>query len=175
MHPRYARYYVRRVRISATDALFKMLRDQGVPYHPEVGQDPKTATTFVLEFPVKAPDHAILKNDLSALDQLEHWRMVKHHYTEHNPSVTVSVSEDEWLAVANWIYQHWDSVGGLSFLPRFNHVYELAPYEEITEAQYWTLLKRVQQIDFAKIVTYERENETDLKRELACAGGACEL
>lgn len=175
MHPRYARYYIRRVRISATDALFKMLRDQGVPYHPEVGQDPKTATTFVLEFPVKSPDHALLKNDLSALEQLEHWRMVKHNYTEHNPSVTVSVSDGEWLEVANWLYQHWDSVGGLSFLPRFNHVYELAPYEEITEEQYLALLKRVQQIDFAKIVTYERENETDLKRELACAGGACEL
>ena len=175
MHPRYAPYYIRRVRISATDSLFRMLRDQGVPYHPEVGQDPKTATTFVLEFPVKAPDHAIFKNDLTALDQLEHWKLAKLNYTEHNPSVTVSISDHEWIEVASWIYNNWDTVGGLSFLPRFEHVYELAPYEEITEIQYYELLKRVQHIDFSKIVTYERENETDLKRELACVGTNCEI
>ena len=175
MHPRYAPYYIRRVRISATDSLFKMLRDQGVPYHPEVGQELKNATTFVLEFPVKAPDHAIFKNDLTALDQLEHWKLAKLNFTEHNPSVTVSISDHEWLDVANWIYKNWDTVGGLSFLPRFEHVYELAPYEEIAEAQYYELLKRVQHIDFSKIVTYEHENETDLKRELACVGTNCEI
>ena len=105
MHPRHAPYYIRRVRISATDGLFKMLRDQGVPYHPEVGQSRENASTYVLEFPVKAPQNSIYKNDISAIDQLEHWKIVKMNFTEHNPSVTVSVSEDEWIEVANWVYK----------------------------------------------------------------------
>ena len=133
MHPRYSKYYIRRIRVSATDSLFKMMRDQGVPYHPEVGQSEEDATTYVLDFPVKAPEGAILKNDLSALDQLKHWKLVKKNFTEHNPSVTISVGDDEWIEVANWLYENWDLVGGLSFLPRSQHVYQLAPYEEIDE------------------------------------------
>ncbi|MBX4210480.1 ribonucleoside-triphosphate reductase [Candidatus Parcubacteria bacterium] len=175
MHPRHSAYYIRRVRISGTDALFKMLKDQGVPYHPEVGQSMETATTYVLEFPVKSPEGAIFRDDISALDQLEHWKMVKTKYTEHNPSVTVSVSENEWIAVANWLYQNWDIVGGLSFLPRDNHVYQLAPYEAIDEKKYKELAKRMENIDFSKIITYEKKDETELKKELACAGGVCEI
>ncbi|MBI5621419.1 ribonucleoside-triphosphate reductase [Candidatus Falkowbacteria bacterium] len=175
MHPRHSPYYIRRVRISATDTLFKMLRDQGVPYYPEVGQTLAKATTFVLEFPMKAPDGAICRDDLTALQQLEHWKIVKEHYTEHNPSVTISVGENEWIAVANWVYEHWDLVGGLSFLPRLNHVYQLAPYEAINRERYEELLKKVEHLDFSKIVTYESEDATELKRELACVGGSCEL
>lgn len=175
MHPRHSQYYIRRVRISATDALFKMLKAQGVPYHPEVGQSEDSATTYVLEFPVKSPVHAIFKDDLSAIDQLEYWKKVKLNYTEHNPSTTISVGEDEWIEVANWVYKNWDIVGGLSFLPRSNHVYQLAPYEEISKEQYEELYKKVKDIDFSRIVEYEKENETDMKKELACVGGACEL
>lgn len=175
MHARHAPYYIRRIRISATDALFKMLKDQGVPYYPEIGQTMENATTFVLEFPVKAPNGAIVKNDLTALQQLEHWKIVKENYTEHNPSVTISVGEEEWLEVANWIYKNWEIVGGLSFLPRSNHVYQLAPYEEITKERYEELLKTVKDIDFAKIVTYEKIDETENKKELACVAGLCEV
>ena len=175
MHPRHAPYYIRRIRISATDALFKMLKDQGVPYHPEVGQTQEGATTFVLEFPVKAPEGAICKDDIRALDQLEHWKIVKKHYTEHNPSVTISVGDDEWIAVANWIYENWDLVGGLSFLPRSNHVYQLAPYEIITKEKYEELLGKVRDLDFSKIVTYEVDDETETKKELACVSGVCEI
>ncbi len=175
MHPRHSPYYIRRIRISATDSLFKMLRDQGVPYHPEVGQTEDNATTFVLEFPVKAPDDSVYKDDLSALDQLEHWKVVKTSYTEHNPSVTVSVGEDEWIGVANWVYQNWDIVGGLSFLPRSNHVYQLAPYEEIAVSRYEELVKRFEHTDYSQLVAYEHTDETEQKRELACAGGACEI
>ena len=175
MHPRHAPYYIRRVRISATDALFKMMKDQGVPYYPEVGQTLEDATTFVLEFPMKAPDGAICKDDITALDQLEHWKVMKKHYTEHNPSVTISVGDDEWLAVADWLYKNWEIVGGLSFLPRSNHVYQLAPYEEITKKQYNEMVERLGDIDFSKIVTYEKEDETEAKRELACVGGVCEI
>lgn len=175
MHPRYSPYYIRRVRISATDSLFKMLRDQGVPYHPEVGQTMETANTFVLEFPVKSPKGVIFKDDLTSLNQLEHWQTVKENYTEHNPSTTISVGDNEWVAVANWIYENWDIVGGLSFLPRSNHVYQLAPYEEITKEEYDEMVKRFDNVDYSKLMTYELQDGTDQKKELACVGGLCEI
>ena len=175
MHPRHSPYYIRRIRISATDSLFKMLRDQGVPYHPDVGQAPEAIATYVLEFPIKAPSGSLFKDDISALKQLEHWQMVKTNYTEHNPSVTISVGDDEWLAVAEWIYRNWEIVGGLSFLPRDNHVYQLAPYEEIDEKRYQELSKRMAHIDFSKIISYEKKDETEVKKELACVAGVCEI
>ncbi len=174
MHPRHAPYYIRRVRISASDALFKMLRDQGVPYLPEVGQTMEGASTFVFEFPMKAPNGAICRDDIDAIKQLEHWKVVKVNYTEHNPSVTISVGEDEWIKVGNWVFENWDIVGGLSFLPRSNHVYQLAPYESITKEQYEAMLGKVSHLDFSKIVTYEVEDETEVKRELACVAGVCD-
>jgi ribonucleoside-triphosphate reductase len=175
MHPRHAPYYIRRVRISATDSLFKMMKDQGVPYHPEVGQTHDDANTFVLEFPMKAPVDAICKDDITAIDQLEHWKVVKVNYTEHNPSVTVSVGENEWIQVAHWLYQNWDIVGGLSFLPRSNHVYQLAPYEAIDEKTYKELISKMPDFDFSKMITYELRDETEVKRELACVSGVCDI
>ncbi len=175
MHPRHAPYYIRRVRISATDSLFKMMKDQGVPYHPEVGQTIDEANTFVLEFPMKAPLDAICKDDISAIDQLEHWKIVKVNYTEHNPSVTISIGENEWIQVAHWLYRNWDIVGGLSFLPRSNHVYQLAPYEAIDEKTYNELTSKMPDFDFSKIVTYELRDETEVKRELACVSGVCDI
>ncbi len=175
LHPRPAKFYIRRVRISATDALFQMMKDQKVPYFPEVGQSLSSATTYVLEFPVKAPEAAVVKDDLSAIDQLEHWKKVKTHYTEHNPSITISVGADEWIAVANWVYEHWDITGGLSFLPREDHAYLLAPYEEITEERYEEMASKMPNIDFSQILLHEKTDETDAKQELACAGGVCEI
>jgi len=175
IHPRHSAFYIRRVRIASTDSLFKMLRDQGVPFHPEVGQTMENATTFVLDFPVKAPDRAVFKDDQSAIDQLEYWKMVKKDFTEHNPSTTISIGEDEWIDVANWIYKNWDIIGGLAFLPRENHVYKLAPYEAIDEKTYNEMVKRFSNIDFSKIVTYEVSNELDQKAELACVSGVCDV
>lgn len=175
MHPRHAPYYIRRIRISATDSLFKMLRDQGIPFAPEVGQSAENAVTYVIDFPVKAPDGSIYKDDVSATKQLEHWKLIKEHYTEHNPSVTVSVGENEWLSVAAWLYEHWDMIGGLSFLPRSEHVYQLAPYEEITKEKYEEIAKRWESIDFSKIVSYEKVDETQGAKELACVSGVCEI
>jgi len=175
IHPRHSAFYIRRVRIANTDSLFKMLRDQGVPFHPEVGQTMENATTFVLDFPVKAPDRSVFKNDQSAIEQLEYWKMVKENFTEHNPSTTVSIGDDEWIEVANWIYKNWDIVGGLAFLPRESHVYKLAPYEEIDEKTYNELTKRFGEIDFSKIVTYEVTNELDQRAELACVSGVCDV
>lgn len=175
MHPRHAPYYIRRVRIESHNPIFKMLKDMGVPHHPEVGHNPETATTFVLEFPIKSPKSRVFKDDLTALEQLEYWKMVKENYTEHNPSTTISVSDEEWLRVGNWVYENWDLVGGLSFLPRSNHVYRLAPYEAITEEQYQALASKFPVIDFSKLVLYETEDATEVKKELACASGTCEI
>jgi ribonucleoside-diphosphate reductase alpha chain len=178
IHPRHAPYYIRRVRISATDSLFKMMRDQGVPYYPEVGQSLEVANTYVLEFPVKAPDQskeARFKDDLSALEQLEYWKRVKLNFTEHNPSATISVGADEWISVVDWIQKNWNIVGGLAFLPRSDHIYRLAPYEAITKEEYEMRLARFPKVDYSKLIAYERQDESDMKRELACAGGTCEV
>ena len=176
LHPRHSKYYIRRVRISASDAIFKMLKDQGVPAYPEVGQSAEDAHTFVLEFPVKSPDTTKrFKDDVSAIELLEYWKSLKINFTHHNPSATISVGEDEWLEVGNWVYNNWNIVGGLSFLPRSNHVYKLAPYEEITKERYEELEKNMPELDFSKIVLYEQRDESDAKKELACAGGTCEI
>lgn len=175
MHPRHSEYYIRRVRISHTDSLFKMLKEQGIPYHPEVGQATDTATTYVVDFPVKSPEGAVFKDDLSALELLEHWKMVKERFTEHNPSATISVGEDEWIAVADWLYRNWEIIGGLSFLPRSDHIYQLAPYEGISKEQYEELAEKFANLDFSRIMAYEKQDETELRKELACVGGTCEV
>ncbi len=175
IHPRHSKYYIRRVRISATDALFKMVRDQGIPHYPEVGQSAESATTYVLEFPVMAPEGSKFKEDLTALEQLEYWKSVKLNFTEHNPSATISVGEDEWIGVVDWLQRNWGIVGGLSFLPRFDHVYRLAPYEAIDKKRYDELKASFPDIDYSKLVMYEISDETEQKRELACAGGVCEI
>ena len=175
IHPRHSQYYIRRVRISATDSLFKMVRDQGIPMSPEVGQTMGEANTYVLEFPVKSPSASIYKNDHSAIEQLEYWKMVKLNWTEHNPSATISVGEEEWVAVVAWLFENWDIIGGLSFLPREHHVYRLAPYETIDKKTYEALAGKFPKIDYSKLVIYERTDETEQKKELACAGGTCEI
>lgn len=175
LHPRHAEYYIRRVRINATDPLFQMLKDQKIPYFPEVGQSASSANTYAFEFPVKAPSGSIKRNDLTALEQLKYWKIVKQHYTEHNPSVTISVSDNEWIEVANWLYENWDMLGGLSFLPRSDHVYILAPYEEITKERYDEMVKKFPPVDFSQIIIYEREDTTQGAKEAACVGGVCEI
>ena len=175
MHPWFAKYYIRRVRISVNDPLYQLAKDQGIPIHPEVGYSTSTASTMVLEFPVKAPAGATVSKDVSALEMLEEWKRIKVHFTEHNPSVTIYVGDDEWIKVLNFVYENWDIVGGLSFLPRNDHVYQLAPYEEITKEEYHARSKALGKIDFARLVLYEYQDETVGAKELACAGGVCEL
>ncbi len=175
MHPRHAEHYIRRVRIGATDSLFNMMRDQKVVYHSEVGQPVDSASVYVLDFPVQAPKSSMYKDDMSAIEQLEYWKTVKENFTEHNPSVTVSIGDEEWLGVADWIYKNWDMTGGLSFLPRSNHVYALAPYEAIDGAQYKQLAADFPAIDFSQIVLYERDDQTQGSKEAACVAGVCEI
>lgn len=175
MHPWFAKYYIRRVRISVNDPLLKLAEEQGVPIYPEVGYSTSTATTMVLEFPVKAPDNAIVARDVSALEMLHEWKRLKEHFTEHNPSVTIYASDDEWLGIANFVYENWDIVGGLSFLPRNDHVYQLAPYEEITKEEYEERLTKLGTLDFSRLVIYEQYDQTTSAKEVACSAGICEL
>ena len=175
MHPWYAPYFIRRVRISHTDTLLKMARDQGVPCLPEVGQSESSATTFVLEFPVKAPEEAIFKDEVSALDLMKEWKRLKEHFVEHNPSATIYVGPNEWLAVGNFVYENWDWIGGLSFLPRSEHVYQLAPYEAITKEEYEKRSKLIGKIDFSKLSQYEAVDNTVGAKEFACVAGVCEV
>lgn len=175
MHTWYSHYYIRRVRISANDPLLKLAQDQGVPVKPEVGYSTSNASTMVLEFPCKAPEGAMVNKDVSALDLLEEWKRLKIHFTEHNPSATIYVGDNDWIAVADFVYKNWDIVGGLSFLPRNNHVYQLAPYEEITKEEYERRTKMLKHIDFSKLLLYEKSDQTIGAKEAACVGGTCEI
>ncbi|MDP9248997.1 MAG: ribonucleoside-triphosphate reductase, partial [bacterium] len=175
MHPWFAPYFIRRVRISHTDTLLQMARDQGVPCVPEVGQAEGSATTYVLEFPVKAPEGAIFKDEVSALDLMKEWKRLKEHFVEHNPSATIYVGPDEWIAVGNFVYENWDWIGGLSFLPRSEHVYQLAPYEPITKAEYERRARAIGTIDFSKLSQYEAQDNTTGAKEFACVSGVCEI
>ncbi len=175
MHPRYANFYLRRIRISATDPLFAMLKEQKFPYQPEVGQLEASATSFVFEFPIASPPGCTTRTDLNAIEQLEFWKKVKLNFTEHNPSVTITVASDEWIATAHWLYDNWAILGGLSFLPQSDSVYELAPYQEISEAEYHRRMAALPPIDFSAIVVYEKEDTTKGAKEFACVAGQCEL
>lgn len=175
MHPWFAKHYIRRVRISINDPLMKMVQEQGIPILPEVGYSTSTASTMVMEFPIKAPEGALTNKDLTAVDMLTEWKRLKEHFTEHNPSVTIYSSDNEWVDIANFVYKNWDQVGGLSFLPRSEHVYQLAPYEEITEEEYNERKANFKDIDFSRLSSYEIEDNTIGAKELACVGGNCEV
>jgi hypothetical protein len=175
LHARYAPYYIRRVRISAVDPLALLLKDHGVPCHPEVDDDPNDVKTYVFEFPQKSPETSICTKDLSAIDQLEYWKKIKINFTEHNPSATITIKANEWNIVKEWVLDNWKYVGGLSFLPADDTVYKLAPYEEITQRDYEELVAKMPDIDFYKMILYEKDDTTEHKRVWACVGDRCAL
>ena len=175
MHPWYAKHYIRRVRISTNDPLYQLIKDQGVPFKAEVGYSTANSTVAVVEFPIKAPEGAVTRDQVSAIDLLNEWKRLKINYIEHNPSVTIYVGDDEWIKVANFIYENWDIVGGLSFLPRSEHVYQLAPYEEISKEEYEKRIKEIKHIDFSKLIYYEQEDNTVGAKEYACVSGVCSI
>ena len=175
VHPRYSEYYIRRYRISSSDPLFKMLKDIGVPCSPEVGQKAKTASTWVLDFPVKSPEGCLTRKDVTAMDQLRHYKNLQLNWCEHNASMTVYVKEDEWFEVGNWVYKNWDIINGVSFLPFDGGKYELAPYEEIDVHTYERLIKKFPPINYNKLSEYELRDETGGSKEYACVGDSCDL
>ena len=175
VHPRYSEYYIRRYRISGGDPLFQLMKDSGIKASPEVGQDKKNASTWVLEFPVKSPDGCITRKDVSALDQLKHYKNLQHNWCEHNASMTVYVRDDEWFEVGNWVYQNWDILNGVSFLPYDGGHYELAPYEEIDHRTYERLIKKLPVVNYKLLSDYEMNDNTQGKAEYACVGDKCEI
>ena len=175
VHPRYSNYYIRRYRIAARDPLFIMMKEAGIPCHPENGQVAETASTWVLEFPVKSPEGCMTRKDVSALDQLSHYKNLQHNWCEHNASMTVYVRDDEWFEVGNWVYKNWDIINGVSFLPYDGGKYKLAPYEEIDARTYERLIKKLPIIDYTQLSQYELEDHTQGKGEFACVGDKCEI
>lgn len=173
MHPWHSEYYLRTVRADIKDPLNEFLTDMGVPSEPDL-MKPESSTVFT--FPVKAPEGATTMKDLTAVEHLELWLAYKRYWTEHNPSITVSVREHEWIEVANWVYQNWDDVGGLSFLPLDDHTYKQAPYQECDETTYNQFYHDTPKvIDWSMLSAYEQEDNTVGSQTLACTSGACEL
>lgn len=175
IHPRYSPYYIRRVRVAATDPLSAFLRDAGVPAHPEVGETWENCTNVVFEFPIKSPSASVFRNDESAIEQLEYWKMLQTEWCEHNASNTIYVKPHEWLDVGAWVYRNFDLACGLTFLPYDGGVYQLAPYEEISKEQYEKMAATMPDIDFSQLSKYEQEDKTEGAREWACVGGSCEF
>lgn len=173
IHPWHSQYYIRRVRGDNKDPLTIMLKEIGVVVEPDV-MNPQHTSVF--SFPIKAPDQAVFQKDISAIEHLEIWKMFRENWTEHNPSITVSVKEDEWIDVAAWVYKNFDYLSGVSFLPAADHTYQQAPYEEITKEQYDDLVeKSPKEIDWNWLSYYETEDGTTGTQELACSSGDCEI
>ena len=173
MHPWHAAYYVRSVRADNKDPLTQFMKDIGIPHEPDVM---KPDNTTVFYFPQKAPEGSFTRNDLDAIDHLEIWKVYKQHWTEHNPSVTVSVRENEWIEVANWVYDNWDDVGGISFLPHSDHTYKQAPYQDCTELDYELMACAMPRpIDWSMLSAYEQEDTTAGSQTLSCSAGNCEI
>ena len=175
VHPRYARYYIRRVRVSTTDPIFQMLFDKGLHWEPEVGEDRESCRTAVFAFPVESPVTSVMNTDVTAIEQLEYWKMIQKYWCEHKPSVTIFVKDSEWLAAGAWVYENWKWVSGISFLPFDGGIYPLAPYEAIDEKTYNEMKAAMPEIDFEELPKWEKIDATMGSREFACHGGACEL
>lgn len=174
IHARHSPYYVRTVRADNHDPLCSFMRDAGFPHAPCVYNG---ATTTVFSFPMKAPDKALTRNDMTAIEQLEMWLEYMTNYCCHKPSITVSVRDHEWPEVGGWVFKHFDLVSGISFLPHSDHTYEQAPFQDITPAQYERLLEQMpKNVDWSKLADYERGiDNTTASQELACTGGVCDV
>ena len=175
IHARWAPYYIRNVRVAAHSPVYKALRDAGVPMDSENGQTIENANTYVVHFPMKAPEGAITRNDRTAIQQCEFWLQNKLHWTEHNPSVTITYQPNEVLGLMKWVWEHKDILGGITFLPASDAKYDQMPYQEITKEDYEEKLAKFPAIDFSKLYRYEEEDLTKAAQEIACMAGACEI
>jgi ribonucleoside-diphosphate reductase alpha chain len=173
IHARHSHYYIRTVRGDNKDPLTQFMKDQGIPHEPDVF---KPDQTTVFSFPVKAPDNAVVTSDLSAIDQLEMWLAYQRNWCEHKPSVTINVKKDEWFEVGAFVYDHFDEMSGVSFLPYNEHTYQQAPYQEVGKTEYEALLSVMPEaIDWSKLSEYEQEDNTVSMQTMACSGDSCEI
>ena len=174
MHPWHSPYYIRTVRGSKGDPISTFLKEVGIPVEDDVM---KPNDTYVFSFPVKAPEGAIVRNDLTAIDHLNIWLVYQRAWCEHKPSITVSVKEDEWMEVGAWVYKNFDEVSGISFLPHSEHTYKQAPYQEVSKEEYDALVEKMpKNIRWEDLSFYETEDGTSPSATLACSSdGNCEL
>ena len=173
IHARHSPFYIRTVRADTKDPITEFMIAQGIPHEPCVM---KPDTTVVFSFPVKSPEGSITRNDMTAIEQLELWLTYQRHFCCHKPSITVSVSDDEWADVGDWVYDHFDEMSGVSFLPRSNHTYAQAPYQDITEEEYEdAMMDFPLNIDWDELALYEKGDTTVGSQTLACSGDSCEL
>ena len=173
IHARHSAYYIRTVRGDTKDPLTQFMKDQGIPNEPCAY---KPDTTVVFSFPQKAPSNAVVTSDLSAIEQLQMWLMYQRHWCEHKPSVTINVKKNEWFSVGAFVYENFDEMSGVSFLPYDDHIYQQAPYQECTKSDYQTLLSTLpESIDWGSLSDYEKEDNTAGSQTLACSGDSCEI
>ena len=173
IHARHSKYYIRTVRGDNKDPLTQFMTEQGIPSEPCVM---KPDQTTVFSFPVKAPDGAVVTEDMTAIDQLELWLAYQRNWCEHKPSVTINVRKDEWFEVGAFVYKHFDEMSGVSFLPYNEHTYQQAPYQEVGKSDYENLLSLMpEKIDWAKLAEFEKEDTTKSSQTFACSGEACEI
>ena len=173
IHARHNPYYVRTVRGDKKDPLTKMMTDAGFPVEDDVMNPSHTA---VFSFPMKCNGTSIFRTDMTAIQQLELWKVYQENWCEHKPSVTISVKENEWLEVGAWVYENFDMMSGVSFLPFSEHTYKQAPYQDCTKEEYEMLLKRMpKSVEWNKLSKYESTDMTIGAQELACTSGFCEI
>ena len=172
IHPRYSKYYVRTVRADKKDPLAQLMRAQNFPVEDCLN---KPYSTDIFSFPIKGPEKSVYRNDRTAIEQLEHYLLVQRHWSEHNVSNTIYVKDHEWLAVGAWVYEHFDELAGVSFLPHSDHSYQQAPYQEISEKEYEELIAKLPQFDWQQLSDFEKDDATVNTKELACTSGVCEI
>jgi ribonucleoside-triphosphate reductase (thioredoxin) len=174
MHPWYSEFYIRSVRADNKDPMTQFMKDHGIPNEPDIYA---ADTTTVFSFPIAAPEGALTSADLTAVQHLDVWLTYKRFWTEHNPSITVQVAEDEWVAVADWVYKNFDDVGGVSFLPHEgSHTYDQAPYKRCSEEEYKAVLAKMpEDIRWKDLAFYETGDQTTGSQTLACTSGSCDV
>ena len=173
IHARHNPFYIRTVRGDNKDPLTQFMKEEGIPFEPDITK-PDSVTVF--SFPMKSPSGAITRTEMSAIEQLELWKLYALNWCEHKPSVTISVKEEEWMEVGSWLYDNFDIASGVSFLPFSDHTYQQAPYQDIEADDYLEWNGRVPSaLDWTKFSNYEKEDNTSGSRELACTADACEV
>mgnify|MGYP000014425704 FL=1 len=173
IHARHSPHYIRTVRGDKKDPLCQFLVEKGIPHESDLT---KPEHTWVFSFPIKTADNAICRNDKTAIEQLEFWKLYQEHWCEHKPSVTITVKEDEWIDVGAWVFRNFDMISGISFLPYSDHSYKQAPYQECSENEYLQMMDKMPgDIDWDELSKYEVEDNTRGSQEYACTGDKCEV
>lgn len=174
IHARHNRNYIRTVRVDKKDPLYQFMQAKGFVVEDDVMRPGSTA---VVSFAISSPEHAITRDQVSAIEALELWLLYQREWCEHKPSVTITVRDEEWLAVGAWVYEHFDEVSGISFLPHSDHTYQQAPYQDMTAEEFakWQAEHPLPQIDWRELAEFEKTDNTVAMQTLACVAGACEL